>query len=341
MQTTTAWLGDDAHRLAEIGPRLRAEHRSVDHDRVLAHRLHLLDRRRAAEHLRPPADGADALGQHPHEAAVRVDDREPSRRGSRAWRDAWSEMPVGTLSSGSTGASVEADRSLNPLCEAPLHRIFTSRTRGFNQPLVRRAGDAGIACMSQTKKGGRACAHACCFPQHSSCSHCRCSLAACGDDNSGRCRKPLRLDQGRRIQHGRTAHARRRPSCSARRTRTSRSRSASPAPAAASRSSAPARPTSPTRRGRSSPRRSTACKKEGIEYGEAQVANDGIAVVVNPENDWADCLTTAELKKIWEPRSKVNNWNQVKSELPGREDGAVRRRHGLGHVRLLHRADQR
>ena len=31
-----------------------------------------------------------------------------------------------------------------------------------------------------------------------------------------------------------------------------------------------------------------ACKKEGVEYGEAQVANDGIAVVVNPENDWAD-----------------------------------------------------
>ena len=39
-------------------------------------------------------------------------------------------------------------------------------------------------------------------------------------------------------------------------------------------------------------------------------------MVVNPENDWADCLTTAELKKIWEPRSKVNNWNQVKSSFP-------------------------
>ena len=59
-----------------------------------------------------------------------------------------------------------------------------------------------------------------------------------------------------------------------------------------------------------------ACQEEGVEYGEAQVANDGIAVVVNPENDWADCLTTAELKKIWEPSSKVNNWNQVKSGFP-------------------------
>jgi phosphate transport system substrate-binding protein len=59
-----------------------------------------------------------------------------------------------------------------------------------------------------------------------------------------------------------------------------------------------------------------ACQDKGVEYGDAQVANDGIAVVVNPENDWADCLTTAELKKIWEPKSDVNNWNQVKSSYP-------------------------
>jgi phosphate transport system substrate-binding protein len=64
------------------------------------------------------------------------------------------------------------------------------------------------------------------------------------------------------------------------------------------------------------PEEVAACKKEGITYGESQVANDGIAVVVNPENDWATCLTTGELKKIWEPGSKVNNWNQVKSSFP-------------------------
>jgi phosphate transport system substrate-binding protein len=64
------------------------------------------------------------------------------------------------------------------------------------------------------------------------------------------------------------------------------------------------------------PEEVAACKKEAITYGEAQVANDGLAVVVNPENDWTDCLTTAELKKIWEPGSKVNNWNQVKSSFP-------------------------
>jgi phosphate transport system substrate-binding protein len=58
------------------------------------------------------------------------------------------------------------------------------------------------------------------------------------------------------------------------------------------------------------------CKKNGIEYTQLQVANDGIAVVVNKENDWAKCLTVDQLKKIWEPTSKVNNWNQVDSSFP-------------------------
>ena len=59
-----------------------------------------------------------------------------------------------------------------------------------------------------------------------------------------------------------------------------------------------------------------ACKKENIAYEQVQVANDGIAVVVNPDNDWAQCLTVAELKKIWDKDSNVNNWNQVKSDFP-------------------------
>jgi phosphate transport system substrate-binding protein len=58
------------------------------------------------------------------------------------------------------------------------------------------------------------------------------------------------------------------------------------------------------------------CKKAGVAYDEIQVANDGIAVVVNPDNDWAKCLTTAELKKIWEKGSKVDNWSQVRSGFP-------------------------
>lgn len=58
------------------------------------------------------------------------------------------------------------------------------------------------------------------------------------------------------------------------------------------------------------------CKEKGVEYVEIPVANDALTVVVNTENDWADCLTTEQLKKIWEPGSKVTNWNQVDPSFP-------------------------
>jgi phosphate transport system substrate-binding protein len=58
------------------------------------------------------------------------------------------------------------------------------------------------------------------------------------------------------------------------------------------------------------------CQKNGIEYTEFQVANDGIAVVTNRENDWATCLTVEQLNKIWGPDSKVDNWNQVDPSFP-------------------------
>ena len=62
-----------------------------------------------------------------------------------------------------------------------------------------------------------------------------------------------------------------------------------------------------------------ACRQEAIEYVELQVANDALTVVVNPENDWADCLTLNELKKIWEPGSSVDTWRQVRPGFPDQE----------------------
>ncbi len=62
-----------------------------------------------------------------------------------------------------------------------------------------------------------------------------------------------------------------------------------------------------------------ACEQEGVEYVEFQVANDALTVVVNPENDWAECLTVAQLKQIWNTGSKVNNWSQVDADFPGDE----------------------
>jgi phosphate transport system substrate-binding protein len=58
------------------------------------------------------------------------------------------------------------------------------------------------------------------------------------------------------------------------------------------------------------------CEQNGVEYVEFQVANDALTVVVNTANDWADCLTVDQLKAIWEPGSKVSNWNQVDSSFP-------------------------
>ena len=61
---------------------------------------------------------------------------------------------------------------------------------------------------------------------------------------------------------------------------------------------------------------STICDDAGIDFTEFQVANDALTVVVNPENDWATCLTVDQLNKIWAPGSKVNNWNQVDAAFP-------------------------
>ena len=82
------------------------------------------------------------------------------------------------------------------------------------------------------------------------------------------------------------------------------------------------------------------CEKKGISYGEVQIANDGIAVATNKDLK-VDCLTTAQLKELWNKGSKVNALSDIDAEAAEHEALAVRPRHRLGHVRLLHRRDQR
>jgi len=57
-------------------------------------------------------------------------------------------------------------------------------------------------------------------------------------------------------------------------------------------------------------------REKGVAFIELPVAYDAIAVVVNPKNDWVDCLTTEELKRIWEPGSTVKYWSDVRPEFP-------------------------
>jgi phosphate transport system substrate-binding protein len=57
------------------------------------------------------------------------------------------------------------------------------------------------------------------------------------------------------------------------------------------------------------------CKKAGITYKEILVANDGIAVVTNPSLE-IDCMTTDELKKLWNTGSTVKKYSEVNSKFP-------------------------
>ena len=60
------------------------------------------------------------------------------------------------------------------------------------------------------------------------------------------------------------------------------------------------------------------CKTNGIEYQEIIVANDALTVVTNKDNAFLTCLTTGELKTLWEPAAtdKVKTWNQVNASFP-------------------------
>ena len=67
------------------------------------------------------------------------------------------------------------------------------------------------------------------------------------------------------------------------------------------------------------PSEAEAAAANGIEYLELKVGTDGLSVMVNPENDFVDCLTVGELKAIWEPGSTVSTWQDVRSEWPDDE----------------------
>ena len=57
------------------------------------------------------------------------------------------------------------------------------------------------------------------------------------------------------------------------------------------------------------------CEKNGVEFGEVQVANDGIAVATN--KDLAiECMTVDQLKALWEPKSKVSSYSDIDPSFP-------------------------
>ncbi len=58
------------------------------------------------------------------------------------------------------------------------------------------------------------------------------------------------------------------------------------------------------------------CEENGVNYLEVQVGIDALSVVVPTSNDWATCLTTAELTSIWGADSTITNWSQVRAGFP-------------------------
>jgi phosphate transport system substrate-binding protein len=59
-----------------------------------------------------------------------------------------------------------------------------------------------------------------------------------------------------------------------------------------------------------------ACKKNGIGVVGLQVAWDGIAVVVHPDNTWARKMTVEQLRQIWHPDSAAKKWSDVDPKWP-------------------------
>jgi len=57
------------------------------------------------------------------------------------------------------------------------------------------------------------------------------------------------------------------------------------------------------------------CKKAAVEYSEVQVANDGIAVITSKDLK-IDCMTTDELKKLWNKGSKVASYKELNPKFP-------------------------
>ena len=60
------------------------------------------------------------------------------------------------------------------------------------------------------------------------------------------------------------------------------------------------------------------CEKNNVQFTEVQVANDGISIATNPELQ-VDCLTTQQLKRLWQQGSDINSLSQLDPSLPDSE----------------------
>lgn len=63
----------------------------------------------------------------------------------------------------------------------------------------------------------------------------------------------------------------------------------------------------------------TKLEEAGIDFTEFQVANDGLSIVVNKDNDWVEDLTVEDLKKMWIEDGTTKKWSDINPEWPAEE----------------------
>jgi phosphate transport system substrate-binding protein len=61
------------------------------------------------------------------------------------------------------------------------------------------------------------------------------------------------------------------------------------------------------------------CAASGVDYYEFEVAYDGITIVVNPENDFIECLTVQQLNQLWAPGASGVTWQDLNPDWPADE----------------------
>ena len=62
------------------------------------------------------------------------------------------------------------------------------------------------------------------------------------------------------------------------------------------------------------------CQQNHLAFLELPIGFDAITIVVNSQNNWAQDITLAELKKIWEPSAegKITTWHQIRLTWPNK-----------------------
>ncbi|MCD6016076.1 MAG: phosphate binding protein [Solirubrobacterales bacterium] len=58
------------------------------------------------------------------------------------------------------------------------------------------------------------------------------------------------------------------------------------------------------------PEEKRVCSENGVEYGEVQVANDALSVIVNPNNPLT-CISVETLNQAWDNGSTVDSWGDL------------------------------